>query len=93
VLQSATVFAGGNFMSDSAPEVRDTPGGDDPRDRIEVFNMDGPADLTVRPMRPHLVRFLREQEERRARLMELWKQQQEQEKAQDAPNAGNGMSS
>jgi hypothetical protein len=78
-------------MNDSAP----SPENDRDSDSLDCIdlNIDGPVDMTVRPMRPHLVRFLREQEERRARLMELWKQQQEPEKAKEAPGAGNGQPS
>jgi hypothetical protein len=78
-------------MSDSAADVRNTPDGGDTGERIEVFNMDGPADMTIRPMDPDMVRFLREKEARRARLMELW-QQQEQQKAKEMPDAANGQS-
>jgi hypothetical protein len=80
-------------MNDSTHDVNNVPGAYDSSEDIKVLNMDGPGDLTVRPMPPHLVRLLREKEEHRARLMELWKQQQEQEKAKESSNTDNGPDS
>jgi hypothetical protein len=77
-------------MSDDVINQGDPDGdGTDSRDCVDLF-VDGPGDTTVRPMPPHLVRQLREKEERRARLMELWKQQQEQEKAKESLETDKG---
>jgi hypothetical protein len=60
--------------------------GFDSHDCIDLtFDLRG--DNTIRPPRAEYVKYVTEQRERHARLMELWKQQQEQEKAKETPNA------
>jgi hypothetical protein len=72
----------------SNPSSEDQFDGCDSRDCIDVV-IDLVGDNTVRPPRPEYVKWAMAQRERRARLMELWKQQQEQEKAKGAPDTGN----
>jgi hypothetical protein len=70
-------------MNDSVANAGDSSDSWDSRDCVDLI-LEGPGDRTVRPMRPVLRQHVLEQQERRARLMELWKQQQEQEKAKEA---------
>lgn len=71
-------------MNDSVANADDSFDSWDSRDCVDLI-LDGPGDTTVRPMRSGLRQHILEQQERRARLVELWKQQQEPEKVKETP--------